>query len=190
MTTPSRTSRRRFGRPLVLIAAVGIIATLAQIAGVGGLRGHHKTVNGTNIATLAGAPVPDIGSTKLASAKIRVNAGTTIRMSGRAHIFTDKLNHATKHGQGVCGIAYSRDGDASWTLGTPYKTITLTAGKMTNSTITRSFTAPATDTYRFAERCHIATPASGAKARGTGALSINTGLPKGAATPRASFKKR
>ena len=191
MTTPSRqNSRRRLGRPLTLIAAVGIIATLAQVAGVGGLRGggDHKTVRGADIATLAAAPVPDIGSTKLASTSIQVKAGTTVRMSGRAHIVTDKLGGKAKRGQGVCGIVYSRDGDASWTLGTPYETISLRAGATTNTTISRSFAAPATDTYRMAMRCHIAAPGTGTKARGTGGFSVDTGLPDGAAKPRTAPK--
>jgi hypothetical protein len=193
MTTPSRqTSRRRIGRPLTLLAAVGIIATLAQVAGVGGLRsgGHHKVVRGADIATLAAAPVPDIGSTKLASTSVRVKAGTTVRMSGRAHIATDKLGGKAKHGQGVCGIIYSRDGDRSWTLGTPYETIDLRIGKTTNTTISRSFAAPATDTYRMAMRCHIAAPAKGSKARGTGGFSVDTGLPEGAAKPRPAKAPR
>lgn len=187
MTSPSRSfSRRRFARPVVLIAAVGIIAMIAQVAGVGGLRGTaKKTVRGADVATLAGVPVPDIGSTKLASASAKVREGETLRMSARAHIVTDKLGAKAKVGQGVCGITYVRDGDPSWTLGTPYETIDLKVGKTTSTTIDRSFAAPATDTYRIEMRCHIATPATGAKARGTGGITLKTGLPSGAAKPRA-----
>lgn len=179
---PTRSHRNRYRRIVGLVACVAIVAAIAQVAGVGGPRGAHKPVRGMSVATLAGAPVPDLGSTKLASAKVKVAQGETVRMSATAQLLADKLR-GTKAGQGICGIAYSRDGDASWTLGTPYETLDLKVGKTAKVTIERSFAAPADDTYRMAVRCHVSAPAKGAKVRGNAGISTRVGLPAGAAKP-------
>lgn len=179
---PTRSPRSRYRRIAGLIACIALVAAVAQVAGVGATRGTTKAVKGTSVATLAGAPVPDIGSTKLASAKVTVDEGETVRMSATAQLLADKLPKV-KAGQGVCGISYTRDGDASWTLGTPYETLDLKVGKTAKTTIERSFAAPADDTYRMEVRCHVSAPATGGKVRGNAGISTRVGLPAGAAKP-------
>lgn len=182
MTMPTRTSRHRHRRWFGLVGCIVLVAVIAQVAGVGGPRGAQ--VRGAKVATLPGAPVPDVASTKLASTKVRAGEGETVRMSATAQLLADALPKAAAgSGQGVCGIAYSRDGDPSWTLGVPYETLTLRRGKTAKVTIERSFAAPESDTYRMTVRCHVAAPATGAKVRGNAVISAKLGLPKGAAKP-------
>lgn len=170
---------------LVLVLMMGIVALLAQVAGVGGTRSARPSPGPAQkaIAVIPGGTVPDLGSTKLRSANVRAAAGDAVRMRATA---TVRVAKAPRRGvvQVVCGIRYSRAGDASWTLGTPYETVQLTRrGASEQVTIERSFTAPEADTYRTSMACHVASPSTGASVTATGGMRASVGLPTGAATP-------
>jgi hypothetical protein len=175
----NRTPRRQ---AFVLILVLGIVALVAQLAGVGTTSKRVATPS-KKLATLAGYAVPDVGSTKLASRTIKVSKGTTIRMKATARVKARKLA-AGSTAQVVCGIRYSRDGDASWTLGTPSKSVSL-AKKNARAKVTldRTIAAPANDTYRASVTCHVSSPSSGAHVRGTGMVHLKSGLPAGSAQP-------
>ncbi len=168
---------------LLLILMMGIVALLAQIAGVGGTRSTTATTAQRTLAVLPGATVPDIGSTKLASASLKVGEGETLRMRASATVKGTRLP-AKGVAQVVCGIRYARAGDASWTLGTPYETVQLSRRAPSDKvTIERSFSAPASDTYRMSVACHVVSPATGATVTASGTMRAAAGLPSGAATP-------
>jgi hypothetical protein len=169
---------------LVLVLMMGIVALLAQVAGVGGTRSTKAKASGQRaIAVLPGGTVPDVGSTKLESASVRAGEGDAVRMRATATVRATKLRARTS-AQVVCGIRYSRAGDASWSLGTPYETIQLAKrGASEKVTIERSFAAPASDTYRMSVACHLAAPATGATVTASGAMRASVGLPTGAAQP-------
>jgi hypothetical protein len=172
----------RHALPLILL--MGIFALLAQVAGVGGTSSTRSgAAAGKTLATIAGGSVPDIGSTKLASAKRTADQDEVVQMHGEADVVARSLG---KSGvvQVVCGLRYARDGDRSWTLGTPYETVSLTRAKpREHVTIDRSFAAPARDTYRVSVACHRSSPGKGVKVTATGATQLELGLPAGAATP-------
>lgn len=171
---------------LVLVLLMGIVALLAQIAGVGGTRGTSPKASGPAARTLAvipGGSVPDVGSTKLQSASIRAGEGEAVRMRATATVRATKLPRRGV-AQVVCGIRYSRAGDASWSLGTPYETVLLRrVGATEKVTIERSFSAPKSDTYRTAVACHVASPSLGATVTASGGMRASIGLPTGAAQP-------
>lgn len=188
MKKPSRQTKLKIRRFAALTGVVIIIAVLAQIAGVSGKRGIVKVVQGTSVATVANSPVPDVISTKLASTKIYAKSGETVRMKSTAQLRADYLPKDTERGQGVCGLTYTRDADAAWTLGIPYETMLLKLDKTEKVHIDRSFIAPADDTYRVEVRCHVSAPDTGAKVRGNAIVSMKLGLPDGAATPIKAIK--
>lgn len=166
---------------VVLVAMMGIVALLAQLAGVSGRSATPAKPTGRTLAVVPGGAVPDIASTRLAGARLRVNEGETIRMASTATLRLQKAGRGAT--QVVCGIRYSRDGDPSWTLGTPYETVTVPRRRATTVRISRSFVAPATDTYRMDTSCHVSAPERGARVRATGTIKPRLGLPSGAATP-------
>lgn len=170
---------------VVLVIVLGVVAFAAQLAGVGGSGSDAKPAKRTKqLASVAGGAVPDIGSTTLASTRTKAAEGKVVRMSGKARVRLGKLARRARAAEVVCGIRYSRDGDASWSLGTPYDSKVLVRGKRTATIrLTRSFVAPATDTYRMRMSCHVSSPARGAKVRARGTMRAAIGLPKGAATP-------
>jgi len=170
---------------ITLILVLGIVALVAQLAGVGGprLNAPKRDRAGTTIATLADATVPDIGSTALASTRVKAAEGDALQLRSTATLTVRKLS-TSGYAQIVCGIRYSRAGDPAWTLGTPSKTVVLrTVGARQRIAIDRSIAAPATDTYRSAVTCHVASPATGARVVAVGTMRIIKGLPAGAATP-------
>ncbi len=169
---------------LVLVLMMGVVALLAQVAGVGGTRSAKPTRTVQKaLAVIPGGSVPDLGSSKLESTSIKAREGDALRMRATATVRAVKL---PKRGvaQVVCGIRYSRAGNAAWSLGTPYETVLLKSrGAREKVTIERSFSAPATDTYRMSVACHVASPASGATVTATGAMRASIGLPAGASLP-------
>lgn len=170
---------------LVLVLTMGVVALLAQVAGVGGTRSTSAPTAPAwrTLAVVPGGTVPDVGSTKLESASIQAGEGEAIRMRATA---TVRATTMPRRGvvQVVCGIRYSRAGDASWTLGTPYETVQIARRAAAEKvTIERSFAAPASDTYRTAMACHVASPSTGASVTATGGMRVAVGLPTGAATP-------
>jgi hypothetical protein len=169
---------------LSLVLLLGVTALLAQLAGVGTTEKSRTTKTRSHtLATIPGSSVPDIGSTKLASGSLRAAEGETVRMRATARLHVRKLARG-EFAQVVCGIRYSRDGDASWTLGYPTETIVLDhRGAREKVVVERSFNAPARDRYRASATCHVASPQSGAKVGAIGSLRLGRGLPAGAATP-------
>lgn len=170
---------------VVLVLVLGLVALVAQLAGVGARRPHATTarISGAKLATIVGGTVPDRGSTTLQRTSIRARDGETVRMTGVAHLKVAKLGRRAT-AQVVCGLRYSRDGDAAWTLGTPYENVTLaSAGAVDEVHISRSFDAPANDTYRMSVACHVFAPGRGADVRATGTMRASLGLPTGAAIP-------
>ncbi len=166
---------------------MGIVALLAQVAGVGGTRAP-KAAPGPAQRTLAvipGGSVPDIGSTTLGTASVKVAAGDPVRMRATATVTATKLPRKGV-AQVVCGIRYVRAGDPSWSLGSAYETVQLRGrGATEQVTIERSFAAPAADTYRMTAACHVASPATGVTVRASGGMRAAVGLPDGAAQPVA-----
>ena len=169
---------------LVLLLVLGVVALVAQLAGVAGNRANSKARPSTlKLTTIPGGTVPDLGSTSLHKTSIRAAEGDVVRMRSSARV------HATSFGadgtvQAVCGILYRRDGDVSWTLGTPYETVTLTKSSPQHDVVlTRSFDAPARDRYRAISACHVLAPDSGATVRASGSMRLMKGLPRGAARP-------
>lgn len=177
-------SHRR--QSLLLFVAMGVVALVAQVAGVGGARDsarQPRAAKATSLAVIQGGSVPDVGSTKLQSVRLRAKADVVVRMSAVANVRLTRVRKGTT-AQVVCGIRYSRDADASWSLGVPYETVQLTARTSRQQVrIERSFSAPAADTYRMSVACHVATPRAGATVTGTGTMRASLGLPAGAATP-------
>ncbi|MCW2921667.1 MAG: hypothetical protein JWL76_1541 [Thermoleophilia bacterium] len=170
---------------LVLVLMMGIVALLAQVAGVAGTKAPRAAGGPAQktLAVIPGGSVPDLGSTKLESATIKAGEGDAIRMRATASVRATALPKRAV-AQVVCGIRYSRAGDASWSLGTPYETVQLKTKRATEKvTIERSFTAPASDTYRMSVACHVASPSTGATVTGSGGMRAAVGLPSGAATP-------
>jgi hypothetical protein len=170
---------------VVLVLVLGVVAFLAQLAGVGTTSRAPRSARPTTIslATILGGSVPDIASTSLNKTSIKVAADETVRMSGSAKVTAAATGKAGVV-QVVCGIRYARDHDASWSLGIPYETVVLKRrGASEQVTINRSFTAPAADTYRMSMACHVASPAKGAKVTATGSMRAARGLPSGAAIP-------
>lgn len=170
---------------LVLVLVLGVVAFVAQLAGVGGNRPAPRAAK-QKVATLAvvpGGAVPDITSTTLASSRIRAKEGDVLQMRGEAIVRARTLRRGTA-AQVVCGLRYARSGDASWSLGTPYETVVLERRNARERVrIERSFSVPATDTYRVSVACHVSAPERGAKVTATGATRFERGLPAGAATP-------
>ena len=172
---------------VLLVLVLGVVALLAQLAGVGTTRPTKAPGTGqlTTLRSVPGGSVPDVGSSQLASTKVRARAGEVVRMTAQATVAATKLSKSGVT-QVVCGIRYSRAGDASWSLGTPYETVVLKRRSARERIkLERSFAAPTTDTYRMSTACHVAAPATGAKVLATGAIRVARGLPKGAATPVA-----
>jgi hypothetical protein len=177
-------SHRRHAVLLVLV--MGVVALVAQLAGVGA-SSHRavkpKAARALTLATIPEGSVPDIGSTSIAKTSVRASQGETVRMSGRAKVTAAAVGRAGA-AQVVCGIRYSRAKDASWSLGVPYETVTLTRrGASDSVALDRSFEAPANDTYKMSMACHVSAPAKGAKVTATGSMRSALGLPAGAATP-------
>lgn len=172
---------------VVLVLVLGVVALLAQVAGVGTTRTAPRAakVARLTLATLPGGAVPDEGSTTLASTKRTARAGEVVQMSGEAGVVARRIG-ASGAAQVVCGLRYSRDKDPGWTLGSPYDTIVLTKSHASEQVvIERSFTAPARDTYRVSMACHVSSPTSGARITASGSTRVELGLPDGAATPVA-----
>lgn len=169
---------------LVLVLLLGVVALVAQVAGVGGTRSTAPpAAKPQTLAVMPGASVPDVTSTTFEQASVRVAADEVVRMRATASL---RLSRAPKGAavQVVCGIRYSRAGDASWTLGTPYETVVMRGiGASERVVIERSFTAPTRDRYRMSTSCHVAAPERGATVVGTGTIRAGLGLPEGAATP-------
>ncbi|MCW2927608.1 MAG: hypothetical protein JWM86_1576 [Thermoleophilia bacterium] len=174
-------SHRR--QAVVLVLLMGIVSAIAQLAGVGTQRAVTATTTSRTLATIPGGTVPDRSSTRLAGTVVEVDAGETVRMSGSATLVAKAIGKA-RSAQAVCGIRYRRDGDAGWSLGTPYETVVLSrTGASDTVRIERSFAAPAADTYRMSFACHVVSPAKGAKVTASGTMRTKLGLPDGAATP-------
>jgi hypothetical protein len=169
---------------LALVLLLGVVALVAQVAGVGGTRSSTPPApQARTLAVVPGASVPDVTSTTFETATVRASADEVVRMRATASLRLAKAP-TDEAVQVVCGIRYSRAGDASWTLGTPYETIVLRGvGTTERVTIERSFTAPARDRYRMSSSCHVAAPELGARVVGTGSIRASLGLPEGAATP-------
>lgn len=112
---------------VVLVMVLGVVALLAQLAGVGATRGTapRSAPPAAALATIPGGSVPDIGSTQLAASKVTARGDEVVRLRGEASLVARRLG-AGGIAQVVCGLRYSRDGDPSWTLGTPYETVVLT----------------------------------------------------------------
>ena len=169
----------------MLLPLLGVIALVAQFAGVGATShpSRAKRERTVTLATLPGGAVPDIGSTSVDATTVRAAKDETVRMAADVTVRARKLARG-EAAQVVCGIRYSREGDAAWTLGTPYETVVLQgAGASERVSIDRSFTAPAADRYRMSASCHVASPASGATVTARGRMRAHLGLPEGAATP-------
>lgn len=175
---------KRTSRIVSLGLVLGVAVLGAQVAGVGGTRPATAPAPASSaLATVAGSAVPDVGSTKLASSSVKTGAAETVRMRAKATVTATAFS-ASGTATVVCGIRYSRDGDASWTLGTPYETTVLTTrSARATVAIDRSFAAPAGDTYRMSVACHVSTPVKGARVTGTGSITTALGLPDGAAQP-------
>lgn len=174
----------RRSQALTFTMLVAIVALVAQLAGVGSTRPDSGSGGPTaqKLAVLPGSAVPDIGSTSLASTTATVAAGTTVRMQSEATVSGSLSGDGVA--QIVCGIRYSRDNDPSWTLGTPYETVTLRTGHTSEKVkIERSFAAPAADTYRTATVCHVSSGSASAAVSGTGSMRLQRGLPEGSDTP-------
>lgn len=171
---------------LVLVLMMGIVALLAQVAGVGSKQGRTPPApRAAAIAVVPDGSVPDIMSTKLKETSTTAAEGDVVRMSATATVRATKLRSSSV-AQVVCGIRYSRAGDPSWSLGTPTETVQLAErGASKTVSISRSFQAPARDTYRMSMACHVAAPATGATVTATGTMRSALGLPDGAATPIA-----
>lgn len=169
---------------LVLVPLLGIVALLAQVAGVGTTeRSNPKRVKRVELATIPGGTVPDVGSTQLGSTSRRVPKGEVIRMRAVATLRAARLPKGTP-AQVVCGIRYSRDGDPSWTLGAAYETVVLDRrGARERVVVERSLVAPDADTYRMSAACHVLSPEDGARVIASGSMRSARGLPQGAATP-------
>ncbi|MCZ4495938.1 MAG: hypothetical protein JWM25_521 [Thermoleophilia bacterium] len=169
-------------RAISLLLVLGIAALGAQVAGVGASRPGSRPPVPKRLASLPGASIPDVGSTTLGSTLIQAAEGETIQLKAKAMVAAATLPRAAGAAV-VCGIRYSRAGDAAWTLGTPYENLVLAKrGARDTVSIDRSFTAPAKDTYRASMACHVSSPAS-AKVTATGSITTVRGLPAGAATP-------
>lgn len=171
---------------LLLMLVLGLSALLAQLAGVGATRGPATRAAKPTLKTLTtipGGSVPDVGSTQLSARAKRARAGEVVQMRGDVTLAARRVARGGV-AQVVCGLRYSRDRDASWTLGTPYEAVVLTkTGARRRLRIERSFTAPASDVYRVAVACHVSAPERGAKVRASGATRLALGLPDGAAIP-------
>lgn len=168
---------------VLLLLVLGVTAFAAQLAGVGTTQNRAAPrTSGAELASKPGAAVPDVGSTTLASAKLRASVGDVVQMQGTAQIDAPAVG-STGSAQIVCGIRYSRSGDASWSLGDPYETVVLRRGASETIVIERSFEAPATDEYAMSTACHVAAPSRGATVTATGSMRARTGLPEGAAIP-------
>jgi hypothetical protein len=178
-------SSSRHGVLLVLV--LGIVALLAQFAGVGG-SDHRaakkpKRPSALTLKVVPGGTVPDITSTSLAKTSVKVSKGEVVRMSGWAKVTAGAVGRAGA-AQVVCGIRYSRAKDASWSLGVPYDSVVLKKrGASEQVYVDRSFEAPAADTYRMSMACHVAAPTTGAKVTAKGSMRAALGLPAGAAQP-------
>lgn len=171
---------------IALVLVIGAVALVAQLAGVGTRDRTPASARWKPLAMVAGGTVPDVTSTTLASTRIAARSGQTVQMRARA---TVKLSTRTSRraAQVICGIRYSRDGDAGWSLGTPYETVALKRrGAATSVRIDRSFAAPARDTYRMKLACHVGAPATGAKLVARGTMRAKLGMPAGAARPHRS----
>jgi hypothetical protein len=169
---------------LSLVLLLGVAALVAQVAGVGTTE-RSRTIKprARTIATLPGSSIPDIGSSKLASGTVSAEAGETVRMRATAQLRATRLARG-EVAQVVCGIRYSREDDASWTLGYPTETVVLDhRGARDKVVVERTFIAPARDRYRASTTCHVAAPESGAKVTAIGSLRLARGLPAGAAVP-------
>jgi hypothetical protein len=167
---------------LTLAAMVIVVAVAAQVAGVATRTGSPSAQQKT-LAVVPGGAVPDITSTKLAQTSTRATRGTTVRMRATARVAVRTTGKA-RTAQVVCGIRYSRAGDASWSLGDPYDVVTLRRGQAKTVVVERSFVAPASDRYSMTSACHVAAPAKGASVRASGTMRVARGLPAGAATPQ------
>lgn len=176
-----RTRRRQ---ALTLVTIIVVVVVVAQLGGVGATKrtGATRATHTLQLANVAGGAAPSLTSTRLASTSTTASKGSTIRLHTSAKV-TSQSRGTT---QVVCGIVYGRAHDENWTLGTPTETLTLThKGASKAVTIDRTIVVPATDTYTASSRCHVATPASGAKVQGLGTATIAKGLPAGAAKPAA-----
>jgi hypothetical protein len=169
---------------LVLLPLMGVVALVAQVAGVGTTeRTAPRTPKAVALTTIHQGTVPDVGSTVLARHSVRAASGEAVRMAATMRVRASKLPRG-EVAQVVCGIRYSRAGDASWTLGTPYETVVLPkAGASSTVKLERSFVAPAGDEYRMSAACHVSSPKAGATVTATGTMQARLGLPTGAATP-------
>ena len=170
----------------MLVMTMGLVALLAQVAGVGGTKPGATKATAARAATLnviPGGSVPDIASTKLQSAKVSASQGEVVQMRATATVRAANLP-ARAVAQVVCGIRYSRDGDPSWSLGAPSETVQLPKrGASDTITIERTLNAPASDTYRMSTACHVAAPTKGVQVTATGTMRASLRLPTGAAQP-------
>lgn len=178
-------SPRRHAAMLVLV--LGVAAFLAQLGGVGGTRATAPRAADGNapriVTTIPGGSVPDIGSTGLGASSVRASAGDVVRMRGDVRLSAPRQG-SRRSTHVVCGLRYSRDGDAGWTLGTPYETVVFSGRRAKERVVVeRSFQAPADDVYRASVACHVSAPAKGARVLASGSLVLRRGLPSGAATP-------
>ncbi len=171
---------------LVLVPLLGLVALVAQLAGVGtSERTRAPKREWVELVTIPGGAVVDRGSTTLQNRNVRADEGEVVRMRADVTLRATTLAKGTP-AQVVCGIRYSRDGDASWTLGTPYETVVLERrGAREKVRIERSFAAPATDRYHMSAACHVAAPAEGGTITAYGTMRAQLGLPTGAAEPIA-----
>ena len=169
---------------LVLVPLLGVVALVAQVAGVGtSERSRAPKQRTVELATIPGGAVVDQGSTPLEHARVRAGEGEVVRMRADVVVRARRLARG-ETAQVVCGIRYSRDDDASWTLGTPYETIVLDRrGARDRVRIERSFAAPADDRYHMTAACHVASPTDGATVIARGSMRVSLGLPAGAAEP-------
>lgn len=168
---------------LVLVLLMGLVALLAQVAGVGTKTSRAPAAKSRTIAVLAGGSVPDVGSTELERTSVTAAKDETVRMRAVVKLRLAKVPRGERAAV-VCGIRYARDGDASWTLGVPYETTLLgRSSSRARVVVERSFAAPARDRYRMSATCHVQSPDRGVRVSATGSMRAALGLPAGAARP-------
>jgi hypothetical protein len=169
---------------LVLVPLMGVVALVAQVAGVGTTeRDRAPRASTKALATIPGGTVPDVGSTVLGQTSLRASKGEVVRMRATVRVQATDLPRG-QVAQVVCGIRYSRAGDPSWTLGSAYETVVLDRrGARERVQITRSFAAPARDRYQTSAACHVVSPRRGARITASGEMRSARGLPAGAAIP-------
>lgn len=168
---------------LLLVLIMGLVALLAQVAGVGTKVGTAPAPTWRSLAVVAGGSVPDVGSTGLERAVVDATEGETVRMRATADLRLARVPRGERV-EVVCGIRYGRAGDRSWTLGVPYEATVLDrSSSRARVVVERTFAAPASDRYRMDVACHVLSPVTGASVTATGSMRAALGLPAGAARP-------